>query len=86
LRGQSHLAAANVVGSNIINTLGVIGIAATATPLTVDPQMVQFDILYLLVITFLIGGLFLIRKSVFFHRFLGLFFIFVYGVYLFKLF
>ncbi|RME15673.1 MAG: sodium:calcium antiporter, partial [Bdellovibrio sp.] len=25
LRGQSHLAAANVVGSNIINTLGVIG-------------------------------------------------------------
>ncbi|WP_226007226.1 calcium/sodium antiporter [Natrinema salinisoli] len=38
-RGDTGIAAGNVVGSNVFNVLGVLGIAAVARPLTVDPAV-----------------------------------------------
>ena len=44
LRGRSDLALGNVVGSNIFNILGILGITALIAPLPVPPQMLQFDL------------------------------------------
>jgi cation:H+ antiporter len=38
-RGNTGIAAGNVVGSNVFNVVGVLGIAAVARPLTVDPAV-----------------------------------------------
>ncbi len=45
LRGQRDLAIGNVVGSNVFNLLGILGIAALATPggLAVPPAVLAFD-------------------------------------------
>ncbi|MPZ98503.1 MAG: calcium/sodium antiporter [Dehalococcoidia bacterium] len=42
-RGLSDMAVANVVGSNIFNLLGVIGVASLAAPIPVDQPLFQFE-------------------------------------------
>ena len=42
-RRQHEIAVANVVGSNIFNLLGVIGLTAGLIPLTVDLDLYQFE-------------------------------------------
>jgi cation:H+ antiporter len=44
LRGQGDMALGNVVGSNIINILGVLGAAALVTPLVVSRRLVWHDV------------------------------------------
>lgn len=46
LRGQRDIAVGNVVGSNIFNILGVLGVSAIAAPagLTVAPSVLAFDL------------------------------------------
>jgi cation:H+ antiporter len=44
LRGQGDMALGNVVGSNIINILGVLGAAAVVTPLVVSRRLVWHDV------------------------------------------
>jgi cation:H+ antiporter len=46
LRGQRDIAAGNVVGSNVFNLLGVLGLAAVVAPagIGVAPQALQLDI------------------------------------------
>ena len=39
-RGQSEIALANVIGSNIFNVLGILGVTALVTPITVAPAMI----------------------------------------------
>ena len=45
LRGERDLAVGNVVGSNIFNLTGVLGLAAVAAPegMAVNPQLLRFD-------------------------------------------
>lgn len=43
-RGQSDLAVGNVVGSNLFNLLLVLGTTATITPLPMGPQVLSWDI------------------------------------------
>jgi cation:H+ antiporter len=45
IRNQRDIAIGNVVGSNIFNILGIVGVAAMVTPggLTVNPLMLRFD-------------------------------------------
>jgi cation:H+ antiporter len=38
-RGDTGIAAGNVVGSNVFNVLGVLGLAAAVRPLAVDPAV-----------------------------------------------
>ncbi len=42
--GQADIALGNVVGSNIFNVLGILGISALVAPLIVDQKMVRFDV------------------------------------------
>jgi cation:H+ antiporter len=42
-RGQSDLAFGNVVGSNIYNVLGILGVTALVQPIGVPPEIAAFD-------------------------------------------
>jgi cation:H+ antiporter len=46
VRGERDIAVGNVVGSNIFNILGILGLTSVISPggLTVAPEMVRFDI------------------------------------------
>jgi cation:H+ antiporter len=44
LAGQPDIALGNVVGSNILNVLLILGVAALITPLTVAQQLIRLDV------------------------------------------
>jgi cation:H+ antiporter len=44
LRGDSEIALGNVVGSNILNVLFILGISAVIIPLSVSPQLIRLDV------------------------------------------
>jgi cation:H+ antiporter len=44
LNGQGEMALGNVVGSNIINILGVLGVSALVRPLVVSRRLVWYDV------------------------------------------
>lgn len=54
-KGEHDIALGNVLGSNLFNTLAVVGIAGTIHPLSVGPEVLSRD---MLVMTFLTGALF----------------------------
>ena len=47
-RQQTDISIGNLVGSNIFNIFCVLGITATAKPLTVGENVIQFDMLWML--------------------------------------
>lgn len=47
-RGQSEIALGNVIGSNIFNVLGILGVASLITPIAVAPQIVASDLVWML--------------------------------------
>ncbi len=49
--GQAELAVANVVGSNIFNTLFILGLAALISPLIVSRQLVRQDVPVMIVVS-----------------------------------
>jgi cation:H+ antiporter len=51
LRGQGDMALGNVVGSNIINILGVLGVSALVTPLVVSRRLVRHDVPFLVALS-----------------------------------
>ena len=44
LRRQADVALGNVIGSNLFNLLGIIGIASLVGPIGVDPEFLSFDL------------------------------------------
>ncbi|MEJ2217435.1 MAG: calcium/sodium antiporter [Gemmatimonadota bacterium] len=44
LAGRPEIALGNVVGSNIVNVLLILGLSATVTPLIVSARLVRFDV------------------------------------------
>lgn len=85
LKGERDIAIGNVVGSNIFNILGVIGISSLITDLEVGPHMAKIDILVMLGIAFLVLP-FAIRKQTL-GRFGGFIFVSIwlsYTIYLIK--
>ena len=51
LRGHSDIAFGNVVGSNIYNILGILGVTAAVRPIPVPPEIAGFDIWVMLAAT-----------------------------------
>ncbi len=43
LRGQADVAVGNVLGSNIFNVLGILGISSALNPLAISGRILQFD-------------------------------------------
>jgi cation:H+ antiporter len=57
-RGEHDIALGNVLGSNLFNTLGVVGIAGVIHPMSVAPEVVTRDLLVVAALTvslFVIG-------------------------------
>jgi len=50
-KGEHDIAFGNVVGSNLFNTLAVVGIAGVIHPLAVEPAVLQRDVLVMGVLT-----------------------------------
>lgn len=47
-RGQGEIALGNVIGSNIFNVLGILGVTALVSPLPVSPAMLGSDLVWML--------------------------------------
>ncbi len=56
LAGQPDIALGNVVGSNILNILLVLGLAAMITPLIVDSRLVRKEVPILIAVSLLLFG------------------------------
>ena len=54
LRGTSDLAVGNVLGSNIFNTMLIVGCSAVVAPMAVSPSTVKKDIPFAVVASFLL--------------------------------
>lgn len=44
LRRQSEIAVGNILGSNIFNVLGILGVTAMVSPIDVAPRFLRFDL------------------------------------------
>ncbi len=53
-RGHSDVCIGNVLGSNIFNLLGILGVTAMVTPVPFADKIVGFDLWVLLAVTFLL--------------------------------
>lgn len=51
LKGEHDLALGNIIGSNIFNTLAVVGIAGAISPMTFGPEVFSRDILTMSILT-----------------------------------
>jgi len=50
-KGEHDIAVGNVIGSNLFNTLAVVGIAGAIHPMAVGPEVLQRDVLVMSVLT-----------------------------------
>ena len=62
LKGRSEMAVGNVIGSNLFNILGILGVTAFLGPLPVDEQLLRFDLWVMLAATLALGP-FLLRPN-----------------------
>lgn len=64
LRRQSAIAIGNVIGSNIFNVLGILGVTALITPVPVAPRFVSFDGPIMIGVTLVLVALLVLRSGV----------------------
>lgn len=58
MKKEDDLAVGNILGSNMFNLLGVLGIAALVHPLSIDPALLERDVTAMFIITLLFLGLY----------------------------
>ncbi|NBN77113.1 calcium/sodium antiporter [Microvirga tunisiensis] len=78
-RKHSEIAIGNVVGSNIYNILGILGVASLLKPLSIAPTMTSFDIPVMLAVTLLLVVAMLAFRSI--SRSIGAGFVLIYVAY-----
>ncbi len=64
LRKQADVAFGNVIGSNMFNLLGIIGVSSLVGDLPVAPELMQFDIWVMLAASLLLGVFVLKRINI----------------------
>ena len=64
LKGQSELSIGNIIGSNIMNILFVLGVTTTVSEIDIDPSMVTGDFWWMLGTTALLYPILTIGKKV----------------------
>ena len=80
LRRQSDLAIGNILGSNIFNVLGIIGITAIISPIPVAPRFLTFDLPVMIAVSLALTALLLLRPQI--GRFTGAAFLIAYTLYI----
>lgn len=63
-RRQAEIALGNVVGSNIFNILGILGLTAVVVPVPVEPSMASFDIPFMLGVSLALVALILLTGRI----------------------
>jgi cation:H+ antiporter len=63
-RRHSEIALGNVVGSNIFNILGILGITAVITPIPVAGRFLTFDLPVMIGVSLVLAALLLLRPSI----------------------
>lgn len=63
-RRQADVALGNVIGSNIFNLLGIVGITALVAPVPVDDQIARFDLWVMLATSALLAPFVLRRRDI----------------------
>ncbi|MCW8914852.1 MAG: calcium/sodium antiporter [Magnetovibrio sp.] len=79
-RGHTDVAIGNVIGSNLFNTLGVVGGVALILPLDVPQQLVDFDLWVMMAATLVILAYLALGQRM--ARREGAFFLGAYGLYI----
>lgn len=79
LKGRADVALGNVIGSNIFNLLGIIGVAGLFGQLPVPPAMLRLDLWVMLGVTVLIAPFIFYRWP--FTRMIGVGFVAIYAAY-----
>lgn len=64
IRGQRDIAVGNVIGSNIFNVLGILGITALLTPIPLAPRFLSVDTPILIAVTVAVVALIWARGSI----------------------
>lgn len=80
IRKQMDLALGNIIGSNIFNILGILGVTALVQPITMPPEIIRLDIWVMLAATALMLTAAWTGKTI--TRWEGWLFLCSYGVYL----
>lgn len=80
LRRQSGVAVGNVIGSNIFNILGILGVTALVAPLPVPESFLRFDMWVMLIAALVILPVILARGTI--TRSAGAGFVLAYGAYI----
>ncbi|MDP8242912.1 MAG: calcium/sodium antiporter [Candidatus Hinthialibacter antarcticus] len=82
-RGQSDVAVGNIIGSNIFNILGILGVASIIAPIAVSSQIATFDNWVMLSVALLLCSFMFTGWKI--SRWEGAIFLVVYCVYIFIL-
>ena len=64
LKKKTRMSVGNIVGSNVLDTLLPIGLAATISPVSFEKQLVHFDLPFIFVLTAVVLGFFYKRRGV----------------------
>jgi cation:H+ antiporter len=79
-RHQSDIAIGNVIGSNIFNVLGVLGVTALIAPISVSGRFLSFDLPILIGVSCVLAGVLLTRPQI--GRGIGVLMLLGYAAYL----
>lgn len=80
-RKQTDISIGNLIGSNVFNLLGILGVTALVKEIRVNPLMLNFDVFWLLGISALLLPIMLFGRKVF--RLEGLILLIIYALYIF---
>lgn len=61
VRRHSAVAVGNVIGANIYNLLAIMGLVAAVKPIPIPPQILRFDLWFMLAVTVVLLGLLIFR-------------------------
>lgn len=63
-RRHSEIAIGNILGSNIFNIFGILGLTAMISPISVAPRFLTFDLPIMIAVSFVLVGLLLTRPQI----------------------
>ncbi len=79
IKGKTNLAIGNIIGSNIVNILGILGASSIITPLKIAPEILSRDIWWMIGIAIITLPIAFTGKIV--SRGEGIFLLFIYIIY-----
>jgi len=86
LKKEMDISVGNIIGSNIFNIFGVLGVTSIVKNIFVSDAVLNFDLIWMLAISFLLFLLLLPLKTAKLHRWKGFVLIIVYALYVFFIF